>query len=95
MESSSCLCIHNILKALEQMVISLLVTSGHIRLNSNTPATDSGYVTTPRENLINNNNSNTNSNLTLGFYAIMIATALLLIMSGLKKKTLSKSKLIK
>lgn len=96
MESSSCLCINNILKALEQMVISLLSTTGHVRYNNNTPATDSGYVTSTQENLINNNTNNTNENLTLGFYSTMIAAALILIMLGLKNKTLqSKSKLIK
>jgi hypothetical protein len=95
MESDECICQNYYLRLLENALNSILRTTGNVMMNSNTPATDSGYIfnsgTTNSINTLNtpsgNGNGNDSSNfLQTGFYSILIVTALMLLLMGMRKK---------
>jgi hypothetical protein len=96
MESNECVCINYFVKMIEGMINSLLSTTGMVRMNSNTPATDSGYTSTNTgiSTFSSTVPSNTHggSLLTTGFYSILIVIALSMILMGLKKKASSLKK---
>jgi hypothetical protein len=98
MESNDCICVNYYLKVLQNMLNSIANASVMIARNSNTPATDSGYITNQNSNGqgVQSGNSGQNNFLmstdwiSTGFYLGMIIIAILLLLNGLKKK---KSKL--
>ncbi len=88
MESNNCICA-KLLNSLQKMINSLLTTTGNVMINSNTPATDSGY-SIRGDSPINSSstlNLGSNSLISTGFYTFMIVVALLLIMSGIQRRS--------
>jgi hypothetical protein len=90
MESSECFCVNYIMNMIEGMIASILNTTGTVILNSNTPATDSGYTNGSgirASDMTQNNQNPTNYLMSTGFYSLLIVLALSMILLGLKKKT--------
>jgi len=88
MESNECVCINYFVKMIEGMINSLISTTSTVRMNTNTPATDSGYTTSFNTNnspLANSHQSLGGDLLNTGFYTIVIIIALSLILMGLNK----------
>ena len=91
MESNECICINNIIKAIQQMITSICTTTATVMMNTNTPATDSGYIRTATSNtgyINTNSKSNTSPgdiSLSTGFYSFLVIAALLLLVSAFKK----------
>jgi hypothetical protein len=95
MESNSCICIGNILKQLESMLNALLHTTGNVMLNTNTPSTDSGYVTSNGSTLNRNINTDFGStsiwNINNVFYGLLLVLAAILFFSKFKNGFKNKS----
>ena len=90
MESSECFCVNYIMNMIQGMITSILTTTGTVMVNSNTPATDSGYTNGSgirASDMAQDNHNPANSLMSTGFYSILIVVALLIILMGLKKKT--------
>ncbi len=96
MESNDCICA-KLLNSLQKMINSLLTTTGNVMINSNSPATDSGYSMRSNsqidsQSISNFRNFGNNSIMSTGFYTFMIILALLLIISGIQRRSKSKLK---
>jgi hypothetical protein len=77
---------------IQNMINSIISSTGTVIQNSNTPSTDSGYVSpNANEFLLNNTivSDNPSSFLNFGFYSIMVLLALILILSGINKRKVS------
>ncbi len=89
MESNECFCVNYIMNMIQGMITSILTTTGTVMLNSNTPATDSGYTYASgirASDMTQDNQNTTNSLMSTGFYSLLIVVALSIILLGLKKK---------
>ena len=86
MESNECICLNYLLSNLQKMINSLLSTTSTVMMNTNTPATDSGYLRNEGGNGQDvTSPGNFNSYLNTTFYTFLIIVALMLLMTRLRK----------
>lgn len=84
MESNECVCV-NLVNLLQNAINSLLGTTTRVMMNSNTPATDSGYMTNTNSNAFSQNPTN-NTGLSTGFYSVLMIIGLMLLLMKLKNR---------
>ena len=77
MESNECIC-YDLMMRLQSMINTLLTTTANTAMNTNTPASDSGYSQTQNLEIGRTNNF---LNLNTIFYSGLIIAALILYLS--------------
>jgi hypothetical protein len=90
MESNNCICQEYYAKLLEKFINSILSATANLMMNTNTPATDSGYTTnTGLNNLNTSNNFTSNADSSTSstvFYSVLVIIGMMLLLLNFRRE---------
>jgi hypothetical protein len=92
MESNDgCVCIDYRIRQLEKLISSLVNSYQSLNMNTNSPSTDSGYITNPSNNIMNGGSSNGSSISLNSLWNFGLVIMALLLLASFLRQPKSKS----